>query len=211
MYIEDMEKPALFVKERPGRVGLSAGNFAPAYFSNFSFSVMSRPSLKGKAKPPEKAPAGTVMSWQVSNTFDEKSLEKKYQLTRADKEKLSWSKLTSEDHGIANLARLQGLARGLNTVFARLIIQSESEQIKKIRFGFSDNLKVYFNDRLLYGGSDIYRSRDHRFLGTIGLFDELYLPLKKGDNELLLAVTENFGGWGIKALVEDMAGISLKN
>ncbi|HYG79310.1 MAG TPA: hypothetical protein VD861_02925, partial [Pyrinomonadaceae bacterium] len=114
-----------------------------------------------------------------------------------------------EENGAANLARLQGAAEGRDTVFARLVIQSDREQVKKIRFGFSDEVKVYFNDRLLYGGSDIYQSRDYRFLGTIGLYDELYLPLGRGENELWLAVTENFGGWGVTAQFEDMEGIKV--
>jgi len=37
---------------------------------------------------------------------------------------------------------------------------------------------------------------DPSFAGIIGLYDALYLPLKKGNNELLLLVTEMFGGWG---------------
>lgn len=215
VYIKDMETPALVIKElkretKSGKVGLSVGNFAPAYYSNFSFMAMLNPPLKGKPKPPEPAPAGTVTSWMVSGTIDGKSLEKKYQLTQADKAKLSWKKLDSEITGLTNLARLQGLSESENTVFARLTIQSDSARVKKVRFGFSDEIKVYFNDQLLYSGSDIYRSRDHRFLGTIGLFDELYLPLKKGDNELWMAVTENFGGWGIKAQFDDMQGIKIK-
>ena len=215
VYIKDMNQPALFISElkreaKSGKVGLNVGNFAPAYYSNFSFVPMSNPPLKGKPLAPETAPAGTVMSWMVSNTIEGKSLEKKYALTPNDKQKLSWKKLDCESTGLANLARLQGLEEGRNTVFAKLVIQSESEQVKKIRFGFSDAVKVYFNDRLIYGGSDIYTSRDYRFLGTIGLFDELYLPLKKGDNEVWFAVTENFGGWGIKALIEDLAGIKIK-
>ena len=216
VYIKDMLTPALVVGDlkreiKQGRVGLSAGNFAPAYFSDFSFAAMNSPALKGKAKAPEKAPpAGTVMSWLISSAIEGKSLDGKYQLTAADKQNLSWKKLASESTGIANLARLQGLREGINTVFARVIIQSEREQVKKIRFGFSDEVKVYFDDRLIYGGSDIYQSRDHRFLGTIGLFDELYLPLKKGDNELWLAITENFGGWGVRAQIENMDGIKIK-
>ena len=97
-----------------------------------------------------------------------------------------------------------------NTVFARLKINSEREQIKKVRFGFSDNVKVYFNRNLIYGGTDIYRSRDYRFLGTLGLWDELYLPLKAGNNELWFAVTENFGGWGVKALFDNQDGIKIE-
>lgn len=215
VYIKDMLSPALFISElmretKQGKVGLSAGNFAPVYFSNFSFTPMNNPPLKGRAREPESAPTGTVMSWMVSGTIDGKSLEKKYQLTSADKQNLTWKKLAVENSGLANMARIQGLEKDKNTAFARLTIQSETEQIKKVRFGFSDIVKVYFNDRLIYGGSDIYTSRDYRFLGTVGLFDELYLPLKKGENELWFAVTENFGGWGIKAMFEDMSGIRFK-
>jgi hypothetical protein len=216
IYIKDMAAPALFVSDlkrevRQGRVGLSVGNFAPAYYSNFSFTPLNNVQLKRKPGAVEPAPPGTVMAWMVSGLLEGKSLEGKYQLTAADKEKLSWKRLDSESTGICNLARLQGITEERNTVFARLRIQSEREQVKKIRFGFSDAVKVYFNDRLLYGGSDIYQSRDYRFLGTTGLFDELYLPLKQGDNELLIAVTENFGGWGIRAAFEDMNGISIKS
>lgn len=215
IYIKDMAAPALFVNElkrevKQGRVGLSAGNFAPAYYSNFGFTPASNVQLKGKPKATEAAPAGTVMSWMVSGVMEEKSLEGKYQLIATDKEKLSWKRLECESTGICNLARLQAINEDRNTVFARLLIQSEREQVKKIRFGFSDAVKVYFNDRLLYGGSDLYQSRDYRFLGTTGLFDELYLPLKQGDNELWMAVTENFGGWGIRAAFDDMSGISIK-
>jgi len=215
VYLKDMDTPALFVSEqkrelKQGRVGLSVGSFAPAYYSNFSFTPMNNPPLKGKAKAPEATPAGMIMSWLISSPIEGKSLEEKYQLTEADKQKLSWRKFECESTGIANLARLQGLKDGRNTVFARLVIQSEREQFKKIKFGFSDEVKAYFNDRLIYGASDIWRSRDHRFLGTISLFDDLYLPLKKGDNELWLAITENFGGWGVKALMENMDGIRIK-
>lgn len=215
VYIKDMVTPALFVNEqkreiKSGKVGFSASNFASAYFSNFSFTPISNPPLKGKAKASEPTPVGTVMSWQVSSVIEGKTLEKKYRLTEADKQQLSWKKIDCESTGLANLARLHGVQDDKDTVFVRLIIQSDSEQVKKIRFGFSDAVKAYFNDRLIYGGSDLYQSRDYRFLGTMGLFDELYLPLKRGDNELWLAITENFGGWGVKAVFEDMSGIKIK-
>lgn len=216
VYIKDLDTPALFVSElkrevKMGRVGLSVGNFAPAYYSNFSFAPLNNVQLKGKAKPLATAPTGTVMSWMVSNTIDSKALEGKYQLTAADKQNLKWQKLDCESSGLVNLARLQGVAEGRNTAFARVLIQSDREQVKKVRFGFSDAVKVYFNDRLIYGGNDIYLSRDYRFLGTLGLYDELYLPLQKGDNELWLAVTENFGGWGVKAVIDDLSNVRIRD
>jgi hypothetical protein len=214
VYVKDLATPALVVGElkrevAPGRVGLSVGNFSPAYFSNFRFTATSRPPLKGKVKEAEAAPAGAVKSWKVSAPFEEKALDGRFQLTPADKTPLTWTTLASENGGMANLARLHGLRDGKNTVFARLTIRSEAEQVKRLRFGFSDSVKVYFNDRLIYGGTDVYRSRDYRFLGTIGLYDELYLPLKAGENEVWMAVTEDFGGWGVKAQFDDLDGISV--
>ncbi len=216
IYIKDMERPALFVGElkretKEGRVGLSAGNFAPAYFSNFAVTPMNAaPPLKGVPKEAATVtPTGTVRAWMVSDAFDRKALEGRYQLTAAEDEKLNWHKLGVEANGTANLARVQGVAEGRDTVFAKLVIQSDREQVKRFRFGFSDEVKVYLNGRLLYGGSDVYQSRDYRFLGTIGLYDELYLPLKRGENELRLAVTENFGGWGVTAQFENMEGLKL--
>lgn len=215
MYINDLNKPVLFAHElkrerQAGKVGLSVGNFAPAYFSRFSFTPVEKPVLKSALRKLEIALAGTVMSWRVSNTIDEKSLDKKYVLTQADKASLTWQSLAAESTGLTNLARVQGIGKGRNTAFVRITITSDKEQVKKLRFGFSDRVKAYFNDRLIYGGSDNYTSRDYRFLGTIGLFDELYLPLRRGENELWLAVSEDFGGWGVKAMFEDSSGITVK-
>jgi hypothetical protein len=92
-----------------------------------------------------------------------------------------------------------------------VVLRSDRDQVKRLRFGFSDAVKVYLNDRLLYAGSDAYQSRDYRFLGTMGLFDELYLPLAAGRNDLWLAVTEKVGGWGVKAALHDMEGIRLED
>ena len=215
IYVGEMRTPALFVSElkhetRPGKVGLSVGPFAPGYFSNFSYTTNAAPLVE-KPRAPATAPPGTVMSWRVSSAIEGKALEGKHRLAPADKEALRWTKLGGEATGLANLARVQGLRDGRNTTFARLTIRSEREQVKVVRFGFSDAVKVYLNDRLIYAGSDTYQSRDYRFLGTMGLFDELYLPLRAGRNELWMAVTETVGGWGIKAAFDDMEGIRLED
>lgn len=184
-------------------------NFGPGYYANFRFAAVSSPPLKGQPTAPAPTPAGTVLSWRVSNVIDGQSLVGKTQLTAADKQALTWQTLASEPTGIVNLARLQGTQPNRNTAFARLVIESDREQVKKLRYGFSDAVKIYCNDRLLHGGSNVFRSRDEHFMGTIGLHDEAYLPLRPGTNEVWLAVTENFGGWGVLALFEDMTGIKL--
>jgi hypothetical protein len=215
VYIDDRDAPALVIDELKrgpgaGAVGLSVGNAAPAIYSNFSYEPMDRPpTLAGKPRPPERAPVGTVPSWRVSRAFDGASLDGKVKLAAAAKRSLTWTRLPVEGSGLANLARIQGVGEGHDTAFARFVVRSDRAQVKKLRFGFSDEVKVYFNDRLLYGGSDVYRSRDYRFLGTIGLYDEVYLPLVAGDNEVWLAVTEHFGGWGVQARFDDVDGIHI--
>lgn len=215
IYVDDMEKPAVFVRQlkreiRAGRVGLSS-NTAGVHFSCFRFTPMATPPpLKSADRPAAVTAPGTILAWSVSDAFDEKSLEGKHLLSATDKAARTWTALACEDTGLANLARIQGIAPGKNTVFARVTIVSEGEQVKKLKFGFSDRVKIYFNDRLLYAGNNNYRSRDYRFLGTIGYFDELYLPLQAGENHLWLAVSEDFGGWGIQAMFDDPSGIRVK-
>jgi hypothetical protein len=216
IYIRDMEKPVLFVdglkrSVEPGGVGVTVGDFAPAYFSNFSFQAMDAPPIQGKAGPPEPVPQGAIPSWSVSDVFPEGALEGKDSLGPGEMAPRHWTRLETERSGLANLARLQGIERRQNTVFARKVVVSDREQIKQLDFGFSDRVRVYLNGRLLFRGNDTARSRDYRFLGSIGYWDTLYLPLRKGENEILLAVTEEVGGWGIQAKLPDVAGIVLQD
>ena len=59
-------------------------------------------------------------------------------------------------------------------------------------------------DRLRRGRS-AQAFRDPEFLGIVNLDnDAVYLPLKKGSNELMLAVSELGGGWGFICRLEDL-------
>ena len=70
-------------------------------------------------------------------------------------------------------------------------------------------MRAYLNGRLLFAADDSYRSRDYRFLGSIGWWDSLWLQLEDGENELVLAVSETFGGWGVQARFDDLDGIRI--
>jgi len=217
VYINDMDNPTLFIEElkrdiKAGKVGLHANvgmPTVPIHFANFSYTSMKTPPQLKTIPESVNVTNTNIASWLVSNTFSDKSLENKFRLTEDDKQKLSWKQLVSESSGLANLAKVQGRKKGKNGVFARATIISDKDQIKRLKFGFSDKVQVYFNDQLLFSGSDVYRSRDYRFLGTIGFYYDLYLPLKKGENELWMAVSEIFGGWGVQARFDDLEGIKI--
>jgi len=69
----------------------------------------------------------------------------------------------------------------------------------QLQFGYSDLVTLFLNGKQMFLGSSAYQGRDRSFLGIIGYNDAVYLPLKKGDNELLMMILESFGGWGLMA------------
>jgi hypothetical protein len=206
IYVADVNRPALFVdglKHAPasGGIGLSA-SLAPAWFSNVSYTVTDSPPIRGRPDPSEPAVAEAIQLWEVSDAFPRETLDLGNLGSRG------WTALDAEPDGLADLARVNGLDRG-DTVFARATLTSGREQTKRLDFGFSDEVTVFLNGRPLYSGDDAYRSRDYRFLGSIGWYDSVYLPLVEGPNELVMAVSEAFGGWGVQAKLEDLDGVTL--
>ena len=124
---------------------------------------------------------------------------------------IKWTSILSEYTGNLNIARIAKFDRKQNTALVKYTISSDTDQIKRMDFGFSDLAHVYVNGKLIYGGNNIFRTRDYRYLGTIGYFDSIYMDLKKGDNKIVFAVTEGFGGWGVKAKLEDLERILIKH
>jgi hypothetical protein len=76
--------------------------------------------------------------------------------------------------------------------------------VKKLELGYSDDVSVFLNGAILFRGRSAQNFRDPGFLGIVNVEnDAVYLPLKKGSNELLLAVSELGGGWGFIGRVTD--------
>ena len=236
IYVRDMDEPVVFVPELKrevanGRIGFRDQGFAAARYANFRYMNMDNPPMQGQAKPApqlkgppaafaarakklragtEKATTGTVMSWYVSDAFPSKSLEGQQMLADVNLDEKKWTQLNSDATGLANIGRINGIKdikQGRNCAFVKTLIHAEGDTLKRFEFAFSDAARVYLNGRIMYEANDIFRSRDYRFLGTIGYFDALYLPLKKGENEIRIALTEKMGGWGVKARFTDMADI----
>ena len=210
IYFDDLENPILQIDVL--KTGIESGGIgiytflSDVYYANFQYSKET-PKMP---KPKETKPLAEniVQNWQISNAFPEARLKGQI-INPAFESSLSWQNTTVEQEGFVNLARYATTVEANKTIVAALDIQSDSEQIKKIDFGFSDEVKVYLNGNLLYEGKDLFTSRDYRYLGTIGFFDALYLPLKKGQNKVWFVVKENFGGWGIQAKLDNKEGIEL--
>jgi len=216
VFIGDLDSPALFIDElkretASGAVGLSAADFGAARYADFRFEKMDDPQLRGRIERTRTRPDGTVVNWRISSPFAEASLAAAIEIPASLKEDLGWTTLGTEPSGLANLSRVHPLTRAANTVIARVTIVSDRDQSKNLAIGYSDRVRVFLDDRLLYSGNNGFRTRDYRYLGTIGYFDTVTLRLHEGENELWLAVSESFGGWGVQAAFEDTAGLTFKN
>jgi hypothetical protein len=194
IYVGDLEAPALVSRLKlpagPGRVGLLVGGEG-VHLSEFGLEEAA--SLRATLPPPAPPPDGVIRDWEVSDAFAADELERAVAGTR------SWTAVESEPSGLVNLARVQGIRDGRNTALVRTRIDAGESETRLLALGFSDRAVVYLNGRPLYRGDDTYRSRDYRFLGSIGWYDALYLPLETGENELVVAVSEDLGGWGLQA------------
>ena len=94
---------------------------------------------------------------------------------------------------------------GMKLVYARTSIDSDREQVKKLYLGYSDDVSVFLNGKILFRGRSAQNFRDPGFLGIVNPEnDTVYLPLKKGSNELMLALSELGGGWGFICRVADL-------
>lgn len=210
VYIGDMEKPVLVIHElkmgeRDGKIAF----YGPARFADIKITNLESPELKGQFKVIEKTGEEVIQTYQVSEAFDINLLINESLLPANFAKKLEFKKWGTEADGLLNIAKTSGLAKKKNAVLLKIEINSETEVIKRMDFAFSDAAKIFVNGKAVWRGSDVYRSRDYRFLGTIGYFDSVYLNLKNGKNEIHVMVAENFGGWGFKARFENLNGIKL--
>jgi hypothetical protein len=159
-------------------------------------------------------PAGTLTKWQLSPSYDALARNLEKPLSAGERDSMRWQDVEAEPPGFVVIYRYREAPHlavtfatdfstrlqpqpGTKFVYARATIESDRAQVKKLYIGYSDEASVFLNDRILYRGRSAQNFRDPGFLGIMSPEnDAVYLPLKKGRNELILAVSELGGGWG---------------
>jgi len=214
-YVKDMDKPALVVDDlksgsQRGEVALHVLAGA-TYFSNFE--IRTTPDVPWQRRLPPMAP-GTLTAWEISPAYDALQRDLERPLSRSEAQAMAWQKVQAEPPGFVVLYRYREAPHlrvtfandfskrldpqpGTKVLYARTTIDSERDQVKKLAIGYSDDVSVFLNDRILFRGRSAQNFRDPAFLGIVSPDDDaVYLSLKKGKNELVLAVSELGGGWG---------------
>ncbi len=209
VYVDGAAEPQLVVTDlkRPwarGAIGLW-GRSGGANFSNVR--ITPAPDNDPGARPRTAAAAGTIEAWRLSAAYDAATVDPR-QLPAASTAP-SWDAVASEPSGIVNVAQYRRrVSEGRSVVFARTMLRSPRTQRVRLTFGYSDDVSVFVNGRLLFTGEAGYLSRDSAYLGTLTLGrDAVYLDLQAGANELMLAIAETFGGWGFAARIEPPSAV----
>jgi len=214
LYVNDMNKPALVMDDlksgvQKGSVGL--WNLAgEVYFSNFR--VQKTPDVPWVRHLPPMSP-NTLTKWSLSPAYDALSRNVERPLSPSEIDTMKWQNVEAEPPGFIVINRYRESPHinvtfqtdfstrlqpqpGTMVVYARTTIESDRDQVKKLYIGYSDEVSVFMNGKILFRGRSAQGFRDPGFLGIIYPEDDaVYLPLHKGKNELMLADSELGGGW----------------
>jgi len=190
-----------------GAGGISAPpDLLTTAYSNFRVTPNSDPVVAVEYEAPDPR---FVTSWEVSASIagpDEPPTSMSADMVPDG----TWDSAAPDYSGRLNLARYRAIPQDANRgmVLARTVVTSERNQVKRLGVGFSDMGSVFLNDHLVYSANNSYLSRSGRYLGVMTVDnDVISLALKKGRNEIVVAVIENFGGWGVVAKWEDLEGM----
>jgi len=211
----DSDTPVLHVDNlehgsSKGRIRLG-GARQDFHYSNINITHTDDVKLVGTAPALKPLPEGIITSFDVgTRVIEGAAIEGKIALNPLHMADQTWQQLSVGETGAANLSKIAERTRDVNTLLVRMRITADKAQSLPIKYGFSDRVTVFLNGKAIAYGNDSYVSRDYRFLGTVGLYDTVFPQLRAGENELIFAVTEGFGGWAFLAAVADTAGVSIK-
>ena len=222
LFLNNAAEPSLVIPDlkqgySTGSIGFW-GQSGGGYISNVTYTPDDK---KYDPHPKHDFVNGALTAWELSEALDAGAQNPG---SYPDVHSLKWQKVEAENPGMVVIQRyrrdpnvlppsdqpgatasrsLPDRIPGSKFVFARTSIHSDAHETRKMHIGYSDEVVVYLNGHPLYAGNNAYHAREEGFLGLINSDnDVVYLPLRKGDNELVLAVTEFFGGWGFLCRLE---------
>ena len=222
LYVSDMSVPSLVMNDLKSGMRAGGVGFTGVHISNVE--IRQTPPAVWERHEPAMPPA-TITRWSLSPSMLASEHDLERPLSKQEADSMKWQEVSAEPPGFVVISRYRKAPdiiptfardfskrlepqKGMQLVYARSTIVSDRDQVKKLNIGYSDDVSVFLNDRILYRGRSAQRFRDPGFLGIVNAEnDAVYLQLKKGRNELVLAVSELTGGWGFICRFDDMNGI----
>lgn len=149
--------------------------------------------------------------WQVTQPVTiPKGIDFSYDLL--PKPETVWAPIDAERRGLVNLTRAYGKADGRRIAWLKTKLVVDAAQKRRLALGFSDEVWVLVNGKLLYVDKNWYfhpirKEPEGRCSIENTSFD---VPLAAGANELMIGVANDFYGWGIVARIDSLAGVTVE-
>ncbi len=220
VYINSKDKPAMQVPRLEGNTVTGALSFdGEAMFANLIIKPGETEGLSPNAGMDltDNDPK-YIRHWEVSApaAFSASQILTEEQLP---KDTTRWMPIAAERRGLINLNRrfegneFTSYPRQARYVWLRTQIRATMKKTVKLDLGFNKIVFVYVNRRLLYQGQNeagnLFAKNPE---GRIDITNAtLEVPLKQGNNELLIGIATNLYGWGIIGKVERLDDIFIQN
>jgi len=126
-----------------------------------------------------------------------------------------WQMISTERNGLVNISRVYGrpLPEPNRAVaWLKTTITSDRKQTKKADVGWTRELWVFVNGKLVYADKNLFEQEGARKFPDARCSLEngsFALPLEAGDNEVSVAIANNFFGWGMMLRLANPEGVHL--
>lgn len=216
VYVNGEKSPSLKISKLEGEV--DEGNVAFEAPGSFANLIITPNAVDGLSRQPEKDATASdsryVRSWQMT-PFSQLAENATPAISELPPPSADWKPISAERGGLVNVSRQYGIPLprpNRAVVWLKTNIQSQGEQKKQVSIGWAREIWVYVNGQLAFADKNLYqppsarKNPDGRCSVENGSFT---LPLKNGDNEVAIAVANNFYGWGFIFRLDDTKGIRL--
>lgn len=226
VYVNRSRRPTLSVDHMEGDArsgGLTLGG--PAKYANLVITPMKPSSTTSKPTP--KPRDGFLRQWQIStpstlSTIRDPKLDVPMgvqpRYASMPRNSRAWRSVRAETNGVVNFSHEIGSARDgsvISLAWAKTTLASVKPQQKTAQIGWVREIWVYVNGTLVFAGRNIdglpaAQAADERISLKNGTF---LLPLKKGNNEIAIALDDNLPGntqhygWGMEVKLTDTSGL----
>ncbi len=189
----------------------------PGFFTNLTVTAN---EVEGLSPQPEKDVTASdgryLRNWQLSPSST-LAAGKEPVIADLPAPTAAWQPLAAERSGLVNISRVYGypippFKQDRALVWLKTTITSDKVQTKKVDFGWVREAWVFVNGKQVYADKNLFqpptarKTPDGRCSLENGSFS---LPLQAGDNEVVVALANNFYGWAQIFRLDDMKGVRL--
>ncbi len=210
IFVNGQVQPALKIGRLEGDASEGGLMLAgPGIFANL---VVTPGAVQGLVPEPETDATAAddlyVRRWQLS-PFAKLVADQVPVYSELPAASAAWVPIEAERGGLVNVSRVYGLPIGRQdrtVAWLKTTIHSNTAQQKHVSLGWAREIVVFVNGQLVFADKNLYQPPVARKTpdGRLSLENgSLMLPLKAGENEVAVAIINNFYGWGLKMHLDD--------